>query len=206
MLFSLSKKFLFIANLKTASSSIEKVLAPHADLRLLQSQNGKHLSYMDFAEHFKWLLNRMDINELFVFGVIRDPVDYAVSIFNSHHKEHFRGSQKLYTGGMNFADFIAKWVPKNADQLRPQITRFTSVDGRLVTNFLIYFEKLQEGLEVVAKRLNVPELTDLPRENASPKKIKKDDLTPDQVAWVEARMQKDKDAIRRYADKLIGFS
>jgi hypothetical protein len=107
---------------------------------------------------------------------------------------------------MNFADFIAKWVPKNADQLRPQITRFTSVDGRLVTNFLISFDKLQEGLEVVAKRLNVPELTELPRENTSPKKMTKGDLSPDQVAWVEARMQKDKDAIRRYADKLIGFS
>jgi hypothetical protein len=206
MLLSLTRKFLFIANLKTASSSIEKVLSPYADLRLLQSQYGKHLSYMDFAEHFKWLLNRTDINELFVFGVIRDPVDYAVSIFNSHHSEHFRKSAKLYTGGMSFADFIAKWVPKNADQLRPQITRFTSAEGRLVTNFLISFDKLHEGLQIVAERLKVPELMKLPKENTSPKAITRDELTAEQVAWLEARMQKDRDAISRHANKLVGLA
>lgn len=206
MLFSLTRKFLFIANLKTASSSIEKVLAKYAEVRLQQSQFGKHLPFPDFVEHFKWLVNRVDMNEVFVFGVIREPVDYVLSIFNSHTKEHFRGNPRLYTGGMDFDRFMTKWFPKNADQLRPQISRFTAADGRLATNFLISYDKLYEGLDIVAKKLKTPELLNLPRENASPRVLNREDLTGDQIAWIEDRMQKDVDAIARYSNRLVGFS
>ena len=78
MLLSLSKKFLFIANLKTASTAIERVLAPHCELRLTSSPFGKHQSFVEFAERFRWLLSVTAIEDLFIFGVIRDPVDFVL--------------------------------------------------------------------------------------------------------------------------------
>lgn len=203
MMLSLTKKFLFIANLKTASTSIERVLSPHCELRLNQSRFGKHQSFFEFAERFKWLLGCTNINELFIFGVMRDPVEYVLSIFNSHKREVFRETPRLYTGEMDFAQFISQWVPKNGDQLRPQHLRFTSVEGRLVTNFLISFDRLSEGLELVAERLGVPDLKNMPRMNVSPTGATRADLTPEQVAWVEQKFQRDIEIMQRHCNVLL---
>jgi hypothetical protein len=204
MLLSLTKKFLFIANLKTASTSIERVLAPHAELRLTQSQFGKHQSFVEFAERFRWLLGVAGVEDLFVFGVIRDPVDFVLSIYNSHRREQFKENQRLYTGDMDFARFITQWVPRNGDQLKNQYLRFISAEGRLITNLLISYDKLEQGLEMVANRLGVPDLTKLPRANASPEGMKRSDLTKEQIDWIELRLRKDREFIDRHADRIIG--
>ncbi|HWA89245.1 MAG TPA: sulfotransferase family 2 domain-containing protein [Rhizomicrobium sp.] len=204
MLLSLNKKFLFIANLKTASTSIERVLAPHAELRLTQSQYGKHQSFVEFAERFRWLLGVAGVEDLFVFGVIRDPVDYVLSIYNSHKREQFKENQRLYTGDMDFARFITQWVPRNADQLKNQYLRFISAEGRLITNLLISYDKLDKGLELVADRLGIPELTKLPRANTSPEGAKRADLTQEQIDWIDQRFRKDKEFIDRHADRVTG--
>src|SRR4051812_16356365 len=196
MLFSLTKKFIFIANQKTASTAIEKVLAPHADLRLLRAEFGKHLAFKRVIEHFGWLTTRVALKDIFVFGVIRDPVDYIVSMYNAHTKERFRGIGNLYTGEMSFEQFLSVWAANHPDHVRPQISRFKSADGELAANFLISFDRLQEGLEVVAKRIQVPALANLPLENQSPQKISRGDLTPRQIIWIENHMLGDADAIR----------
>jgi hypothetical protein len=203
MLLSLTRKFLFIANLKTASTSIERVLGPHSEVRLSQSRFGKHMSFSEFAERFKWILNTVNINELFIFGVMRDPSDYVISLYNSHRIEQFRNSPKLYTGNMDFAQFITDWVPKNHDQLRPQYSRFTSAEGRLVANLLISFDKLAQGMEMVAEKLQMKELLNLPKSNPSPPGITREDLTPEQRKWIDARFEKDRDFMTQYCDRLL---
>jgi len=206
MLLSLTKKFLFIANLKTASTSIERVLSSHCELRLLQSQFGKHLTFAEFADRFHWLLGIANMQELFIFGVIRDPVDFTLSLYNSHKREQFKDNPRLYTGGMDFAQFISQWVPRNADQIKNQCVRFLGSEGRLITNFLISYDKLDAGLEIVANRIGVPELKNIPRTNPSPEgKLRREDLTPVQIDWIEQRFKRDRDFIARHADRLIEF-
>jgi len=204
MLLSLNRKFLFIANLKTASTSIERVLAPHCEVRLTQSNHGKHQTFAEFSERFRWILNCANIEELFVFGVIRDPIDFVVSLYNSHKREQFKDNPKLYTGKMDFAEFIAQWVPKNADQLKNQYVRFIGSEGRIITNLLISYNKLDAGLELVANRIGVAELMNLPRANTSPPGAARSDLTQEQVDWIEARFRRDREFIARHADKLYG--
>lgn len=201
MLLSLNKKFLFIANLKTASTSIERVLAPHCELRLTQSNHGKHQSFVEVAERFRWLLGVANVEDLFVFGVVRDPVDFVISLYNSHKREQFKDNAKLYTGDMDFARFLSQWVPKNADQLKNQYVRFISTEGRLITNLLISYDKLSEGLAIVAERLGVPELTQLPQANKSPQGLGRKDLTQEQLDWIEQRFRRDKEFIDRHANK-----
>ncbi|HKO20101.1 MAG TPA: hypothetical protein VJU82_14560 [Acidobacteriaceae bacterium] len=203
MLLSLTRKFLFIANLKTASTSIERVLGPHSEIRLNQSRFGKHMSFSEFAERFKWILNTVNINELFIFGVMRDPADYVLSLYNSHRVEQFRNSPKLYTGNMDFTQFIAEWVPKNHDQLRPQYSRFTSAEGRLVTNLLVSFDKLAAGMEMVAEQLQMKDLLNLPKSNPSPPGITLEDLTPEQQKWIDTRFEKDREFMAKYCDRLL---
>jgi hypothetical protein len=203
MLLSLTKKFLFIANLKTASTSIERVLGPHSEIRLSQSRFGKHQSFVEFAERFRWILNVANINDLFIFGVMREPVDYVISLYNSHRVEQFRNSPKLYTGNMDFAQFIAEWVPKNVDQLRPQHSRFTSAEGRAVTNLLISFANLEAGMGILADRLQVKELLMLPKTNPSPTGLVREDLTPEQIAWINARFERDREFMEKYCDRIV---
>lgn len=203
MLLSLTKKFLFIANLKTASTSIERVLSGHCELRLTHSPFGKHQSFVEFAERFRWMLSITNIEDLFVFGVIRDPVDFTLSLYNSHKREQFKENAKLYTGDMDFARFITQWVPRNADQLKNQYLRFVSAEGRLITNLLISYDKLDAGLEMVANKIGVPEITKLPRANTSPEGIKREDLTREQIDWIEARFRRDKEFIERHADRMV---
>lgn len=205
MLLSLNKKFLFIANLKTASTSIERVLSPHCELRLTQANHGKHLTFVEVAERFKWLLGCTNIEDLFIFGVIRDPVDFVLSLYNSHKREQFKDSARLYTGDMDFARFISHWVPKNADQLKGQHLRFVSAEGRLVTNLLISYDKLEAGLEIVAEKIGVPELTKLPKVNASPPGAARAELTREQIDWIEQRFRRDRDFIERHANRVCSL-
>lgn len=204
MLLSLTKKFLFIANLKTASTSIERVLSSHCELRLTQSNHAKHQTFIEFAERFKWMLSLTNVEDLFVFGVIRDPVDFVLSLYNSHKREQFKENPRLYTGDMDFARFITQWVPRNADQLKNQYLRFVSAEGRLITNLLISYDKIDAGLEMVANKISVPELTKLPRANASPSGMKRDELTREQIDWIESRFRRDREFINNHADRLIG--
>ena len=204
MLLSLNKKFLFIANLKTASTSIERVLSPHCELRLTQANHGKHQSFVEVAERFRWLLGCTNIEDLFIFGVIRDPVDFVLSLYNSHKREQFKDNARLYTGNLTFDEFIAQWVPKNSDQLKNQHARFVSSEGRLITNLLISYDKLHEGLEIVAKKIGIPDLLKLPKANASPDGLTRSDLTKEQTDWVEARLRRDREFIERHANKLVG--
>ena len=206
MLLSLTKKFLFIANLKTASTSIERVLANHSELRLLQAQFGKHLTFAEFAERFRWMLGLVNMQDLFIFGVIREPVDFTLSLYNSHKREQFKDNPRLYTGEMDFAQFISQWVPRNADQIKNQYIRFLGSEGRLITNFLISYDKLDAGLALVAERIGVPELKTIPRINPSPEgKLRREDLTPAQIDWVEQRFKRDREFIERHADRLIEY-
>ncbi len=204
MLLSLSKKFLFIANLKTASTSIERVLAPHAELRLTQANFGKHQTFVEAVERFRWLFGVTNIDEIFIFGVIRDPVDFVLSLYNSHKREQFKDNARLYTGGMDFDQFITQWVPKNADQLKNQHTRFVSAEGRVVTNLLISYDNLDAGLGIVSNKIGVPDLVKPPKANASPAGTGRDQLTQKQIDWIEARFRRDREFIDRHANRLVG--
>lgn len=201
MLLSLNKKFLFIANLKTASTSIERVLAPHCELRLTQSNHAKHQTFIEFADRFRWMMNIVPIDDLFIFGVIRDPVDFVLSLYNSHKRDQFRDNARLYTGDMDFDQFITRWVPKNADQLKNQSLRFVSSEGRVITNLLISYDKLEAGLGIVAEKIGVPDLLKLPKANSSPAGTTRDDLTKEQISWIEARFKRDREFMNRHADR-----
>jgi len=203
MLISLSKKFVFVANLKTASTSIEKALRPHSEVALVESRFGKHQPFRTVEARFGWMLAPIDPGELLVFGVMRDPVDYMISLYNSHTDQKFKDNPALYTGGIDFDRFLGEWTVRNEEQVRQQYLRFLDANGRIAANYIISYDRLEAGLRFVGQRIGVKSLLSLSRENTSPGTFAPAALTPAQRRWIETHFAQDRDVLGRYCDRLL---
>lgn len=193
MLLSLSHKFIFVANLKSASSSIEAVLGVHAEMRLTQTRFGKHDGLSAISQRFPWVKRYVPFEEFFVFGVIRDPIEYLLSLYNSHQKSGFDGKRHS-TKGLSFDAFLENWCAQSW-QARPQIQRFTDEHGRFQMNHLIAFDNLDDEFAGVCKHIGIDAI-ELRPINASPPVLKRDDLTSAQIEKVRQRYKDDYELIR----------
>jgi hypothetical protein len=167
MIISIHRKFIFVANLKTASTSIENILRPYGDINILWTDLGKHIYLSAMQERFSWLFREYNINQFFVFGVMRDPVEYMKSLYRSHADKKFEPEVDKFTGNMTFSEFLTSWVPRHKEQAQPQIHRFLRQDGSLGLQSVIPFEELQSGFQEVLDHLKL-KIDVLPKLNVSP--------------------------------------
>jgi Domain of unknown function (DUF4214) len=203
MLISLSKRFIFIANMKTASTAIESALRWTSDIAIVESHFGKHQLFSEIAARFAWLFDIIDIHKFFKFGVIRDPNEYVVSLYNSHMHPRFRNDPQLYTRDLDFDRFLTEWIPRNPDQATQQHVRFLDEDGRIAANYLISYDKLESGLRFVADLIDAPHLTTLGRENVSPGSFRASSLSEQQRAWIETHFGGDLEMLANDCDRLL---
>jgi len=193
MLMSFSRKFIFVANLKSASSTIEAALAPKAEIRFTQTQFGKHDSLTQISHKFPWVKRYVPYEEFYVFAVIRDPVDYLLSLYNSHHKDEFDG--KIHsTKGMSFDEFLDVWCGRSW-QAKPQHSRFTDTHGRFKLSHLVLYENLADEFAQICVRLKLG-WVDLGHRNPSPTVLNRADLTAAQIDLVRNRYPEDYEWIR----------
>ena len=157
MLISLSKKFIFIANLKTASTSIEDVLAPYAEIRLTRSEWGKHRALSALETSFPEVFAEHPLSRFFIFGVIREPVDWLRSFYRSHKGVSFEGTP-LSTMDMTFARFIDEWTPAHQDQVVAQTEKFVDAQGVLAVDYLLRFDRLPRDFANLCTILDLPQI------------------------------------------------
>ena len=188
MLLSLSHKFLFIANVKTASSSIERALRSKAEIAIGETRFGKHENLSAISRKFAWVRQYVPYSEFFVFGVIREPVDWVLSLYNSHSKSDFDGLP-YSTKGVPFDDFLREGVEKRW-QMRPQHLRFTDEHARFRVNHLLDFDKLEQDFPRLSERLGLGALA-LARINPSPDVLTRGDLRRRQIKFIEERFAAD---------------
>jgi hypothetical protein len=193
MLLSLTHKFLFVANLKTASTSIEAALTNFAEVRIRQTEFGKHDTLSEISEKIPWVRRYVPFKEFFVFGVIRDPVDYLLSLYNAHSKENLRGSA-MPTRGMDFETFLDVWCKDNP-QAAPQHRRFVDRHGRFQMNHLIDYDSLSKEFVEICARLELGEVR-LKHLNLSPETLNRTNLTDAQIARIERDYAEDYALIR----------
>jgi hypothetical protein len=143
VLISLTHKFIFVANVKTASTSIEKALRDYAEINLHRSEWGKHLSLGDIELRFARIFELVPRYEFRVVSVIREPLDWLGSLYRSHKSVRFENTP-LDTSQMSFYDFIQVWRAGNWDQCRPQATGFRNFKGNFDVDFLIRYDHLNE--------------------------------------------------------------
>lgn len=167
MLIGLDSKFVFVANTKTASTSIETALAPVAEIALGGNPARKHVPLHDaikahpeiFAQPGQWP------RFFFKFGVIRDPLDWIDSWFR------YRRSNRVESPlpqDMSFAEFWERqdWNFRRADG-RPylQSHMFCGPQGKVLADVIIPYHRLTEMFPGICAALGL--VAPLPRENVS---------------------------------------
>jgi hypothetical protein len=193
MLLSLSRKFIFVANVKSASSSIERALGERAEIRLSQTKFGKHDGLTTISRKFGWVRRYVPYSEFFIFGVIRDPVDLLISLYNSHHKEIFDGLPHS-TKGLSFDEFRQSWCEKSW-QAKPQRLRFIDEHERFRVSHLIDFAELTLEFPKICARLGLQGV-ELPTANVSPAMLARNDLSAAQVRDIQDEFASDYDYIK----------
>jgi len=125
-------KFIFIANPKCASSSIEEsVVGRIADIRIMRTPLGKHMSIEDIYKRFNWIFEHQEfsLDKFFKWGIIRDPIKRVVSWYNYRSIPTLKNRNK-YTGDLSFNDF---WnINKTTKLLQPQYNNFFDINDKSI--------------------------------------------------------------------------
>jgi hypothetical protein len=203
MVIGLSRKYIFIANLKSASTAIEVALRPLAEIIFMEPMDLKHLSFAEIQDKFSWIFNIVPRQDFLIFAVMRDPVDFMISLYNSHTKEYFRDFPNLYTGEMDFDEFLSTWCPIFWDQTAPQYNRLLDRNGDIAANFIISYDRLSEGLQYVASIIGAPVLCPLAPVNVSPHPISRNDLSRRQLTWISQHFDDDRRFMTRFCDRIL---
>lgn len=169
MLIGDKKKFVFVANTKTASTSIEQVLKPHAEIHHAGSPERKHVPLWRLPHLYPEVtggpFGSPPMDRFFIFGVIRDPFDWIGSWFR------YRKGNKVDSplpADMTFEQF---WAQRDWNVVRPNGMRFLqrhmfcSGKGEVLADVIVPYERLNEIFGEICDGLGVE--SDLPRENAS---------------------------------------
>lgn len=201
MLISLSHKFIFIANLKTASTSIEKALQRYADVRISHTQWGKHSSLGHAELRFARLFELVARHQFRVLAVMREPMDWLGSLYRSHKHPKFRGT-RLNTADMPMAEFLTKWRFENRDQCLPQVSRLHDFHNRFDADFIMRYEKLADDFGEVCDLLGI-RLLELSRENVSEELRRDEEVSEDLQLDVRKTYQKDYHVWRNLAGRLL---
>ncbi len=161
MLIGVKKRFVFIANSKTGSTSIEAVLARHAEINRSGSAGRKHIGWSEVRQEYAFLFDnsRYAPETFFRFGVVREPADWVLSWYN-----YRRFTKEAHiSAGVTFEAF---WDGGDWLQNKRQKGRFLDDDGVCRFDLIIPLEALRSALPVLFKTLGV-KIDKIPVENKS---------------------------------------
>ncbi len=165
MLISTQEHFVFIANSKTASTSIEQILAPHADVVMAGTAQRKHMPLRAALAECEPFASGADPARYFKFGVMRDPLDWIGSWFR--YRRGNRVDEPL-PRHMSFAEFWAlqDWNFRRGDgRAHLQRDMFLADDGRVLADVIIPYHRLEPLLGEICAILGIDHA--LPRRNVS---------------------------------------
>ncbi|AXI44767.1 hypothetical protein C1J03_01190 [Sulfitobacter sp. SK012] len=167
MLISIEKRFMFLANTKTASTSIEDALLPYTDIYRGGTPARKHISARDAYPAYPFLFKQPDFapRTFFRFGVMREPMDWIGSWFR------YRKGNQVETPLPEEMDFAGFWEQNDWNIRRPngnkrlQSDMFCHRDGQPIVDMVIPFHEVAKTFQEICGALGIP--APLPHMNAS---------------------------------------
>ncbi len=184
MLLSQKHRFLFVANSKTASTTVERILRGDANIVLTSPPQVKHMPYSEIERNFRFLFRGQDgLEKFFRFAVIRDPLDWIVSWYNYRSRPALQGDQRS-TKGISFEEFVDGLLKSGKE--RPPFARIgfqkrvlSAADGTLGVDYLIPLNRLDNDLKIIREELGLKRKVgmDRVRANRSPKVITRDQIS-----------------------------
>jgi hypothetical protein len=204
MLISIEHRFVFVANVKCGSTAIARALRPYSDIVITETEYGKHESLADIQKRYSFIFSRTPIEKFVVFGVIRPPVDFVLSVYNSHKKKKFAG-QPQSTAGVSFDEFWTVWRRDHGWMLLPQRQRFLDASGKLGVKFIVHYDCLERHLsQMFREAYDVALPLETPRANVSPRVLTADRLTADQVQRIRKIYAEDETMLRERTGVWLG--
>lgn len=199
MLISVKKRFIFIANSKTASTSIEAALAPYAEINRIGSALRKHISWEVAKKEYKFLFKFEEYHPdtFFKFGVIREPVDWVLSWYN-----YRLGNQKLPNSLPQDMTFYQFW--KSIDRIKDisQKASFVDEDGVCRFDLIIPHQAVGRAFPVLVSSLKIPK-TNLPTKNKSAgQTLQRSKLSAEIVADINSYYQQDFDLWKEWSGNI----
>jgi len=166
MLISVGKRFVFVANSKTASTSVETNLVTEAEIQRGGSPQRKHIYLRAALREYDFLFGRPKYapETFFKFGIMRDPVDWIQSWYR------YRKGNKVnrpIDSSTTFEEFWKQQAEQSAKSGKKnlQSSFFTRVNGTVLADYIIPYDDLTSHFTTIAKGLNVKET--LPHRNTS---------------------------------------
>lgn len=167
MLIGLEKKFIFIANTKTGSTSIQRALVPFSDIRHGGTPARKHISVRDVQVEYASVFTHpgCDFDSFFKFGIMRDPADWVSSWFRYRKRKQARFP---LPSDMTFEEFWDQrdWTFQSKEgEKNLQKKRFVSESGDLLMDRIIPYPELAQQFSEICDGLDIK--TTLERANKS---------------------------------------
>jgi hypothetical protein len=206
MLLSYRYNFLFLANHKCASTSIEQMLRPFSEFAIVSTALGKHLNYREVCRNIQFAFTRKPLNEYFRFGVIRDPVEKEISWFNYRH-----GKLSPLPTKDHALDLFHRRLRESSRRLgkaKPfgQTGFFSDASGHLGVDYLIPFPKLATDLARLRTAFGLPaaEQTGETVKNSSKKVLSSADISEELRGELEELFSHDKELFNKSVNGWFG--
>ena len=206
MLINTQKKFIFVSNTKTASTSIELLLKQHSQIAITDPPELKHMPYTNIVDIFDRLFNNTsyNIDKFYKFGVFREPADWIISWFNYRSRQEIANPKhrdhSTYLGKISFEEYVDSI---HNDWVKPQKYRFINARGENAMDFIIDYDSLEQDLAFICKKLEL-EVDDwkLPYKNKSKNiRVKRENLQPNILKKIKEYFAEDYDFIEKVKAK-----
>lgn len=186
MLISVRKRFVFVANSKTASTSIEQALSTHAEIMRGGTAQHKHISMREALREYAFLFDQPAYapDTFFRFGVMRDPIDWIQSWYR------YRRGNKVANPlpqDLSFEEFWARkdWNIQRANGKKHlQRDFFVGADGTVLVDCIIPYREIGTQFGAICDALGIK--STLPRKNVSNIQDTGTDLSDDLKAEMTA--------------------
>ncbi|MFM7273927.1 MAG: hypothetical protein ACKO4A_08730, partial [Gammaproteobacteria bacterium] len=178
MLIGVARRFVFVANTKTASTSIEAALGEVAEIARQGSAARKHVSWSRVREEYGFLFDQPGFapESFFRFGVLREPVDWVRSWYN----------YRLGRGDLPSATrFEALWDAGDWVKRKDQLSHFVDADGECLFDLLRPQGAVDEALPRICRMLGF-RLPEVPRKNVSRHSLRREEIPEGLAARINA--------------------
>lgn len=182
MLIGVEKRFIFVANTKSASTSIEHLLMPYSEVIHGGNARRKHSALRKVLGEYRFLFAQPEFapETFFRFGVMREPIDWMGSWFRYRKG---KGRKVQLPREMSFAEYWAETVSKAGD---PRKTRrpnqhdiFVDRSGAPIVDVIIPHHRLDAYLGEICELLGIP--FELAEKNVSALKAPKTQFIPEEL-------------------------
>ena len=158
MLISTSKRFIFVANTKSASTAIEHMLTPYAEYIYKGPPRIKHtaLSQAEALAPEVFTDPEYPFDSFFKFGVMRDPLEWITSWYR--YRSGNAVSNPL-PQGMSFEAFWQRrdWNIQRKDGRKfLQSSMFTDANGTCIADVIIPYWQMDDQAGQIFDALNIP--------------------------------------------------